>query len=100
MGNNTKKIGFIEIKKQLDEINLLLRRKNSQPLNAVQAADYLSISLQHLYRLTSQRKIPFYKPANRYIYFFTDELNEWITGDCKTQDHKTKDEKEEEEEPP
>ena len=88
------------ILERLEVIEAHLRKFKSKPLNAVQAAEYLSISLQHLYRLTSQRKIPFHKPSGRYIYFFTHELDEWIAGDCKIQDNKTQDIDDEEEEPP
>ena len=88
------------ILEELKKLHTLITKQKSKPLNAVQAAEYLSISLQHLYRLTSQRKIPFHKPMGRYIYFFSNELDEWIAGDGKIQDNKTQDIEDEEEEPP
>lgn len=101
MKNQTSKKKESLILERLDVIEAHLKKFKSKPLNAVQAAEYLSISLQHLYRLTSQRKIPFHKPSNRYIYFFEHELNEWI---CSNEKLKIKNEKlgedEEEEEPP
>ena len=42
-----------------------------------QAADYLGISNQNLYRLASVRKIVSYKPG-RYIYFKEEDLKEYI----------------------
>lgn len=88
------------ILERLDAIESHLKKFKSKPLNAVQAAEYLSISLQHLYRLTSQCKIPFHKPSNRYIYFFEHELNEWICSNEKLKIKNEKLEDEEEEEPP
>ena len=88
------------ILEELKKLHTLITKQKSKPLNAVQAAEYLSISLQHLYRLTSQRKIPFHKPSNRYIYFFEYELNEWICSNEKLKMKNEKLEDEEEEEPP
>ena len=42
-----------------------------------QAAEYLGISDQSMYRLTSERKIVSYKPG-RYIYFKEEDLKEYI----------------------
>ncbi len=67
-----------EILLKLTEIENLLRGKQSDLLNLNQAAQYLSISNSQLYKYTSQRKIPFHKPAGKYLYFFKGELNEWI----------------------
>ena len=68
---------------KLSEIEKLLIRKDDTPINFVQAAQYLSISHSHLYKLTSQRKIPFHKPSGKYLYFFKRELDEWI---CRNDD--------------
>jgi len=100
VGSNKKTTEYLEIKKRLDAIETHLKKFKSKPLNAVDAAEYLSISLQHLYRLTSQRKIPFHKPSNRYIYFFEHELNEWICSNEKLKITNEKLEEDEEEEPP
>ncbi len=67
----------------LEEIQSLLKEKESKLLNATEAAQYLSISNSHLYKLTSQRKIPFHKPSGKYLYFFKRELDEWI---CRNDD--------------
>lgn len=66
------------IEKNLEEIKNLLRKKKDVPFNFVQVAQYLSISHSQLYKYTSQRKIPFHKPAGKYLYFSKDELDEWI----------------------
>jgi len=67
-----------EILLRLTEIENLLRGKQTNLLNLNQAAEYLSISHSQLYKYTSQRKIPFHKPAGKYLYFFKDELDGWI----------------------
>jgi len=73
-----------EILLRLTEIENLLRGKQTDLLNLNQAAQYLSISHSQLYKYTSQRKIPFHKPAGKYLYFFKQELDEWIhqNDDC------------------
>lgn len=67
-----------EVLKKLHKIETLLKEKDNKPLNLVEAANYLSISQSHLYKLTSQRKIPCHKPNGKYLYFFKYELDEWI----------------------
>jgi excisionase family DNA binding protein len=74
---NTKQT---EVLGKLQKIENLLEKKKYQPLNTLEASKYLAISISHLYKLTSQRKIPFHKPNGKHLYFFIDELNEWITS--------------------
>ena len=62
----------------LEEILSLLKERESRLLNATETAKYLSISNSQLYKLTSQKKIPFHKPTGKYLYFFINELDEWI----------------------
>ena len=77
-----------EIKRQLEEIQSLLKQKDQKPLNFVEAAKYLSISQSTLYKLSYQRKIPSYKPSGKLLYFFKHELDEWIVENGK--DNSTK----------
>ena len=62
------------ISKKLTEQNFLQR----EILNLPQAAEYLSISRSHLYKLTSSRNIPFFKPAGKKIFFKKEDLNAWM----------------------
>ena len=73
-----------EVLKKLQRIERLLGEEKSDPLNFNQAAQYLSISHSHLYKLTSQRKIPFHKPSGKYLYFFKHELDAWIRRNDET----------------
>lgn len=45
-----------------------------------EAARYMGVKKSHLYRLTSQRSIPHYKPSGKMCYFKRAELDEWLTG--------------------
>ena len=69
-----------EVLKKLQRIENLLDENKSNLLNFNQAAQYLSISHSHLYKLTSRHKIPFHKPTGKYLYFFKSELDRWIQG--------------------
>ena len=76
-----------QISRQLEEIQALLKQKDSKPLNFIEAAKYLSISQSTLYKLSYQRKIPSHKPSGKLLYFFKHELDEWISkgnGDPST----------------
>jgi len=50
----------------------------TKPMNALEAAKYLSISLHTLHKWTSRGIVPFYKPNGRLIYFRRDELDTWV----------------------
>lgn len=50
---------------------------NKDFLNIEQAAEYLGVSKQTLYRLASERKIVSYKPT-RFLYFKLEDLKEYI----------------------
>lgn len=86
-----------QISKQLDEIQILLKRKDDKPLNFVEAAQYLSLSHSTLYKLTYQRKIPCHKPTGKVLYFFKCELDEWIVKNVKSETRKVRRKNEENE---
>ena len=47
--------------------------------------DYTGFSRKQIYKLTSTRRIPHYKPSGRKLFFKKDEIDEWITlGKVKT----------------
>jgi len=81
-----------EVLNKLQKIESLLKDQKHKPFNFVETAKYLSLSQSHLYKLTSQRKIPYHKPNGKYLYFFKDELDEWIRAeDVKMGNEKTLD---------
>ncbi len=60
---NFKKIGTME--------------KNNY-LTAREAAHYVGIALSYLYKLTSRKEIPFYRPLGRRILFAAEDLDKWV----------------------
>jgi excisionase family DNA binding protein len=70
-----------EINNKLEGIFNVLREKSSQQreiLNIQQAAEYLSLSRSHLYKLTCNHLIPFYKPTGKKIFFKKIDLDSWM----------------------
>ena len=47
-------------------------------LTARQAADYIGVSNNYLYKLTAGHKVPFYKPTGRKLLFKRTELDAWV----------------------
>jgi excisionase family DNA binding protein len=43
-----------------------------------EAAVYAGVSANYLYKLTSSRSIPFYRPGSKLIYFKREELDAWL----------------------
>ena len=80
---------FSELFKQLSEIKEEIRRVKvpgaSTPQSHVQksvlsfrdAAIYLDLSHSYLYKLTSQNRIPYFKPQGKKIYFDLSMLEDW-----------------------
>jgi len=72
-----------DFKKKLENIEQMLQKggfRFKNILSLQEAAEYLQTSKAQLYKLTSERTIPFYKPNGKKIYFKRDELDEWIYG--------------------
>ena len=58
--------------------SLLEATHETKPLTLLEAAKFLDLSPSLLYRLTSERKIPHFKPNGKKIYFDEDELVQWL----------------------
>ncbi|MDD5609406.1 MAG: helix-turn-helix domain-containing protein [Ignavibacterium sp.] len=78
------------IANSLEEIKSLLKRQNDQPLNFVQAAQYLGFSHSYLYKLTSRKIIPCHRPTGKMLFFSKVELDEWVFSNSKVKDQKSK----------
>lgn len=71
---------------RIDKIEAALQRlavekteKAEKPvLTFEQARQYLGTSKSHLYKLTSQKQIPHYKPEGKKLYFARAELEQWM----------------------
>ena len=58
--------------------SLLEATHETKPLTLLEAAKFLNLSQSHLYKLTSERKIPHFKPSGKKIYFDKSELVQWL----------------------
>lgn len=70
-----------EILNRLDEIQKMIESQGlytKEVLNFNEACRYLEVSQSHLYKLTSNGVIPFYKPNGKKIYFRRTELDAWL----------------------
>lgn len=47
-------------------------------LDADAAAEFLGVKKSHLYKMTMARRVPFYKPAGKLMYFRKSELEQWL----------------------
>ena len=64
---------------KLTAIESLLEATNQTKLLTLQeATKFLNLSQSHLYKLTSERKIPHFKPSGKKIYFDKSELIQWL----------------------
>ena len=82
--------GYFELKQDVTEIKDLLKgiSKPEQPKNRLmiidEAAALLSLSKASIYRLVSERKIPFHKNnGSGKLYFLENELINWIKSGRK-----------------
>jgi excisionase family DNA binding protein len=69
---------FEEILSRLDRIEEKINDASFQLMTCEEAAKYLKVSQSHIYKLTSQDRIPHYKPAGKKIYFSKEDLDGWI----------------------
>lgn len=70
-----------KILERLDEIQKMIESQGlytKEVLNFTDACRYLELSQSHLYKLTSNGIIPFYKPNGKKIYFRRNELDAWL----------------------
>ena len=58
--------------------SLLEESHQTKPLTLKEAAKFLNLSQSHIYKLTSERKIPHFKPNGKKIYFDKSELVQWL----------------------
>lgn len=69
------------IQKELKEIKELLKKQTLQQkeiLTIEEASEFLDLSTSRLYKMTSNKEIPHYKPGGKKIYLNRQELEQWI----------------------
>lgn len=70
---------LLAIGQQLQRIEMLVRVGAKDVLTLQECAAYTGLAVNTLYRLTSQREIPFHRPPNRgNVYFSKAEINDWL----------------------
>ena len=69
---------FKDILTRLDRIEEKMNGASFQLMSCEEAAQYLKVSKSHIYKLTSQDQIPYYKPNGKKIYFNKGDLDGWI----------------------
>lgn len=69
-------------KEKLDQIADYVADKmmfsTKEVLTSEEAAKFMGISRSYLYKLTSRKEIPHYKPMGKMCYFNRSELIEWL----------------------
>lgn len=69
---------------ELDQLAAAISQKvaiyHKEVLTFDEAARYLGMEKSYLYKLTSARAIPHYKPTGKMCYFKRQELEEWLTS--------------------
>jgi len=93
-----KKMKQEAIAKQLEEIKVLLKKKDDKPLSFKEACAYLGFAPSYLYKLTYRKVIPHYKPTGKMLFFSKCELDEWIFDKRNERSEKQEVEQDEEEE--
>lgn len=66
------------IEEKIDTIERYIMISAKNILTADEAAAMLDMKVSMIYSLTSRRKIPFYKPNGKKIFFKKDELEQWV----------------------
>ena len=69
---------YQELTAQIDGLRKLIIAGSKEVLSIEECATFTSLSVAHIYRLTSQRAIPFYKPMGGKIYFKKSEIENWL----------------------
>jgi len=70
-----------QLQHEFDGIKSLMSKifiNTKEVLNSSELVSYLGISESLLYKLTSQKSIPHYKPTNGTLFFLKEEIIEWI----------------------
>jgi excisionase family DNA binding protein len=69
------------IQNELKEIKELLKKQTIQQkeiLTIGEASEFLGLSVSRLYKMTSNKEIPHYKPGGKKIYLNRNEIESWI----------------------
>ena len=68
------------LQEELSAIKQSIQTQNFELLDLNQAAEYLKLKPSYMYSLIHQKRIPYYKPNGKRVYFIKSELIKWIMG--------------------
>jgi len=68
---------FLKLNEQLNRIETAALGQK-YVMNFNEACLFCGLSKSHMYKLTSNRQVPHYKPANKLVYFERVELEKWL----------------------
>ena len=75
-----KSFTYKRVRKEKSEPNPFPEQQNFELLDLNQAAEYLKLKPSYMYSLIHQKRIPYYKPNGKRVYFIKSELIMWIMG--------------------
>ncbi len=68
---------------KIENLELLIKKQGvlgKEILTLEAAAEYLQLSKSCVYKMTSNKELPYYVPGGKKIYFRRTELDKWIFG--------------------
>jgi len=71
----------MDLEKRLSDVEAMVQMmgiNTKEVLTFDEAAKYLGMSKSYLYKLTSTKRIPHYKPIGKMNYFNRTELEQWL----------------------
>lgn len=71
-----------QLLEKVDRVEALLH-SHKRVLNLTEFANYAGLSKSYVYKLTSQGKVPFYKPNGKHI-FDREEVETWLLQNRNT----------------
>lgn len=71
------------VRKAFHDARAIVDISTKSVLTARECARYTGLSLRYLYRLTSEKKIPHFKPRGKMLYFRREEIDKWLTDGFK-----------------
>lgn len=57
-----------------------IKHQDEKPLSFKEASAYLGFAPSYLYKLTSRKVIPHYKPSGKMLFFSKADLDDWVFG--------------------
>lgn len=67
-----------EILERINTLENLLKKYPDKPMTFQETCAYLGYAPSYLYKLTYKKIIPHHKPTGKMLYFFRNEIDEWI----------------------